>query len=307
MHRDLKPANIKVTHDGTVKLLDFGLAKATETSAAGAGNNTQSPTLSLAMTQAGMILGTAAYMSPEQARGYPVDRRADIWAFGVILFELLTGKHLYGGGATVTDTLAAVVLKEPDYAALPADTPPRVRKLIERCLRKDPKLRLRDIGEARLTLDEPEPAAPVVAAPGSRRGWMPWAVAGVCLAAAAVFAGLWLRPKAPDTAPVLTRITIPLPTGASLPRAGAAPQAVPSPDGRQLVYVGALEGKEYLFLRPMGSLSARRIEKTEGWTMKNCGRPRTSLSARRIEKTEGANNPSGRRTGNSSASSPMKS
>jgi serine/threonine protein kinase len=152
VHRDLKPANIKVTPEGQIKLLDVGLAKGRQESAgaSSAGSATMSPTLSLAMTQAGMILGTAAYMSPEQARGKPADNRADIWAFGVIMYELLTGHHLYGGGETVTDTLAAVMLKELDFGALPAATPPRLRRIIERCLRKEVNLRLRDIGEARI-------------------------------------------------------------------------------------------------------------------------------------------------------------
>src|SRR5690242_2465950 len=123
VHRDLKPANIRIASDGTVKLLDFGLAKASEATAA-AGSNTQSPTMSLAMTQAGMILGTAAYMSPEQARGKPVDKRADIWAFGVVLYEMLTGRQAFGGGETVTDTLASVMKDRPDLDALPAATPP---------------------------------------------------------------------------------------------------------------------------------------------------------------------------------------
>jgi serine/threonine-protein kinase len=173
VHRDLKPANIKVTPEGTVKLLDFGLAKAGDDTASASSvvSPTMSPTLSLTMTQAGVILGTAAYMSPEQARGKPVDKRADIWAFGVVLFELLAGRMLFGGGETVTDTIASVVTREPDWNALPQDTPPRVRRLLERCLRKDPKLRLRDIGDARLTLDEPEPNAhvPQAASPRGRR------------------------------------------------------------------------------------------------------------------------------------------
>src|ERR1035437_9381927 len=163
VHRDLKPANIKVTPGGTVKILDFGLAKATEapTSAAGAASPTMSPTRSLAMTEKGMILGTAAYMSPEQARGEPVDKRADIWAFGVVFYELLTGKMLFGDSKNVSDSLAAVLTREPDFHAPPKDTPPRVRRLLERCLRKDPNQRLRDIGDARILLDEPEPASPV--------------------------------------------------------------------------------------------------------------------------------------------------
>ena len=156
VHRDLKPANIRVTPDGRVKILDFGLAKsAVETaSSVPAASPTISPTLSMAMTQAGVILGTAAYMAPEQARGKPVDKRADIWAFGVVLYEMLTGRQLFGGGETVTDTLASVVKDRPDLDALPVETPPHIRRLIERCVRKDPSTRLRDIGEARIAIEE---------------------------------------------------------------------------------------------------------------------------------------------------------
>ena len=263
VHRDLKPANIKVTPDGTVKLLDFGLAKATEQSALSPVSPTMSPTLSLAMTQAGMILGTAAYMSPEQARGYPVDRRADIWAFGVILFELLTGKHLYGGAATVTDTLAAVVLKEPDYAALPADTPRRVSHLIERCLRKDPKLRLRDIGDARLALDEAElTTAGDVAARAPRRAWLPWTVSAIALAALA--AGLlWMRPWTAAPSPAAMRFLVPLPPGTLLPSSSSATEWVPSPDGRNLAMVVTEGSKNALWVRPLGATAAHRLDKTE--------------------------------------------
>src|SRR5688572_8778041 len=156
VHRDLKPGNIKVRADGTVKVLDFGLAKAIDPGGAGAvGNASDSPTLTARATQMGMIIGTAAYMSPEQAKGKAVDRRADIWAFGVVLYEMLTGRRAFDG-EDISTTLAAVLMKEPEWTALPANTPPALLTLIHRCLERDPKQRLRDIGEARLLLSNPQ-------------------------------------------------------------------------------------------------------------------------------------------------------
>ncbi|MFN0151714.1 MAG: serine/threonine-protein kinase, partial [bacterium] len=155
VHRDLKPANVKVGPDGRVKVLDFGLAKALAPEGGASLGSASSllPTVTSPATMAGVVLGTAAYMSPEQARGKPIDRRTDVWAFGCVLFELLTGRRAFEG-ETVSDTLAAVLRAEPEWALLPAATPPRVRDLIERCLRKDPLRRLRDIGDARVTLTE---------------------------------------------------------------------------------------------------------------------------------------------------------
>jgi eukaryotic-like serine/threonine-protein kinase len=155
IHRDLKPANIKLTRDGQVKVLDFGLAKAleSESSQSGSPSMSVSPTLTSPMTAANVILGTAAYMSPEQARGKAVDRRADIWAFGCVLYECITGRRVFGG-ETVSDTLAKILERDPDLTTLPSTVPARVRELLQRCLSKDPKLRLRDIGDARIVLEE---------------------------------------------------------------------------------------------------------------------------------------------------------
>jgi serine/threonine protein kinase len=161
IHRDLKPANIKITPDGKAKVLDFGLAKALAHVSEDM-NLSDSPTLSAAATQQGVILGTAAYMSPEQARGKSVDKRSDIWAFGCVLYECLTGRQPFRG-EMVSDILAAVLLQEPDLSILPADTPPRARELLERCLVKEPKDRLRDIGDARQNLERAEGSAASVA------------------------------------------------------------------------------------------------------------------------------------------------
>ena len=192
VHRDLKPANIKVTPDGRVKVLDFGLAKAVAQEIT-AGNPESSPTLTVGATLAGTIMGTAAYMSPEQARGQDVDRRTDIWAFGAVLYEMLTARRVFGG-KTITDTLAAVLTTEPDYSLCPPSLPPRILYLLRRCLRKKASERLRDIGEARIWIDEAgeETEAP---APPSRRWWL--AGVGIIVVAALLAAYVWRIVSAP--------------------------------------------------------------------------------------------------------------
>ncbi len=261
IHRDLKPANIKVTPDGTVKILDFGLAKFAESASATLDASPAiAPAHPAAMTDAGMILGTAAYMSPEQARGQPVDRRADLWAFGAVFYEMLTGRMVFGDSRNVTDSLAAVLTREPDFAALPKDTPPRVRRLLAHCLRKDPKQRLRDIGDARILLDEPDPQAPA-----SAHRWIPWSVAGVLSIAMLASVGGWLRLNTGDPGPGAARFLLPLPPGANAGAAIMSTQAVPSPDGRNLAIIAldGSSGKQALWVRQMGSTLAQRLDKTE--------------------------------------------
>ncbi len=260
VHRDLKPANIKITPEGVVKLLDFGLAKPTDEVASTA-SATISPTLSLGMTHAGVILGTAAYMSPEQARAKSVDRRADVWAFGVVLYEMLTGRMLFGG-ETLTDTIASVVKTEPDWTALPADTPVHIRWLLERCLRKDPRARVQAIADARMLMDDPPTAAARAVSTG--RHWLPTIAAVLIVASVTAASMWWFRPK--HAAAVTTRFTLALPPGTGIPIAGLAPQVVPSPDGRHLALVlrDDKTSKNYLWVRPLGSLSAQRFDKSEG-------------------------------------------
>jgi serine/threonine-protein kinase len=178
VHRDLKPANIKVTPEGRVKVLDFGLAKAMSTDTA-AGNPESSPTLTMRATLAGVILGTAAYMSPEQARGQDADRRADIWAFGVVLYEILTGRQLFAGH-TISDTLASVLKTEPDFTAVPA----QARPIVEHCLRKDPRRRWQAIGDVRLALEEGLPEAAATQTTDLRHRW--WVVALLAIATLAL-------------------------------------------------------------------------------------------------------------------------
>lgn len=237
VHRDLKPANIMVTPEGAVRILDFGLAKGAGPGGEAAGRATDltaSPTM-LAPTQAGMILGTAAYMSPEQARGRAVDKRTDVWAFGCVLYEMLVAEPAFGG-ETVTDILAGIVHREPDLERLPAATPRRLRRLLERCLEKDPLRRLRDIGEARISLERAlrEPEAPVDGSRPEGEGRLPaWVLGGWAVTAAAGALLLWLLVSgAPDPQRPTNRL--PLPPESSLNVFDRIPQL--SPDGRRIVY-----------------------------------------------------------------------
>ena len=262
IHRDLKPANIKLTGEGQVKLLDFGLAKALAGDPI-AGATANSPTLSLGATRGGAILGTAGYMSPEQARGKPADRRADIWAFGVVLFEMLAGRQMYGG-ETAADALASVMKDEPKWDALPAVTTMGIRRLLRRCLRKDPKQRLQAIGEARIAIEE-ELAAPsgqsdvAVAEPSAppRRplAWM--AATAVCLLAALGLATVHFHePPAAGDRPL--RVSIPVPKDSEVNFLEL------SPDGRRLALLLLSGRTPQIYLRPLDSEDFQPLPGTAG-------------------------------------------
>ena len=266
VHRDLKPANVKLTPGGAVKVLDFGLARVVER-CAGEGAS-QLETATAAATEAGVILGTAAYMSPQQARGEAVDERADVWAFGCLLYEILTGRRAFVAG-TLSDTLAAVLRADPEWDRLPAATPAAIRRLLRRCLAKDAGQRLRHIGDARLELDEAlaaEGATVTDRGGGPRRRALAWALATAALAAAVGLA-VWVWSLADSAAAPrgLTRVTVTVPADLRLDTsAGAAPLAL-SPDGRDLVYVAhGHDGRAGLHLRRLDSFATVPIPGTEG-------------------------------------------
>ena len=273
VHRDLKPANVKLRLDGQVKVLDFGLAKLTtkEVATAGSPGLSQSPTLTLHATHFGVILGTAAYMSPEQAKGKAVDRRADIWAFGVVLCEMLTGRQMYDA-ETVPETLARILERQPDLTGLPATTPPVVRALLERCLTKDPRRRLQSIGEARIALEQAmkEPLAAVGLAarplhkdPSRWSAPIAWTLTAILAVALAAVLVLWPPWKQPAAAP-LVKATVKIGADASLSTdVGTAAQL--SPDGRTLVFAAQRTASEpsRLFVRRLDQLSASELTGTE--------------------------------------------
>ena len=256
IHRDLKPANIKLTSEGEVKVLDFGLAKLVEREPAAAGLS-MSPTLSVEATLAGVILGSAGYMSPEQARGRVADKRTDVWAFGCVVFEMLTGKRSFDTGDSVSDAVAAILKSEPDWRLLPAATPTAIRRLLRRCLAKDPDHRLHDMGDARLELDEPAgaPADSATVAPRAARRErlaLVSALGLMTIVAAALGAGA-LRP-APDAPEIQLEIATP-------PTTDPVSLAI-SPDGRSVVFVASDQSRPSLWVRSLETGTSRVLPGT---------------------------------------------
>ena len=258
IHRDLKPPNVKLRDDGTVKVLDFGLAKALANDAAGA-NLSELPTVTAAGTRAGVILGTPAYMSPEQARGKPLDKRTDIWSFGCVLYEILTGRAAFLG-ETLSDTLASILERDPDWSALPPATPRNMKTLLRRCLQKQTTRRLRDIGDARMELEETfDDVAEATTKETSRGSMLPWGVSAVLAVALAV-----LSVVTPIESPTrVVRTAIPLPPDQQVTGQIGLPLAM-APDGRRLAYTTNEAGTTRLYLRELDEPDVRAVPETDG-------------------------------------------
>jgi Tol biopolymer transport system component len=266
VHRDLKPANIKLKPDGTIKVLDFGIAKAPEARAAS--GSQPAALLTPAMTEVGVVLGTAAYMSPEQARGKPVDKRADVWSFGCVLYEMLTGKRAFEG-EDITTTLARVLERDPDMGPLPKDLSPTLRGTLELCLQKDVKKRFHDIGDVRLALEGK--LAPLAAVQATTTRWRQAIPAAAALVLGAIVAGAYFAMRTPAAAPAapaaalpVTRFTITPPASAPLASLGGY-DVVISPDGERLAYFAQRSdtGGVSLYVRELDELEARPIPGTE--------------------------------------------
>lgn len=263
IHRDLKPANIMIRRDGLVKVLDFGLAKLAHAPGTDA---TALPTRSSTMTEAGVLLGTATYMAPEQARGQAADRRADIWAFGAVVYEMLSGRRAFGG-LTTSDVLAAIMRSEPELEALPRETPPAIRTLIRRCLRKDLSSRLQHIGDARIELQEalaqPEPVTSP-AHPFRAEGWiraLPWIFAALAIAILFV-PKVWRPRREATTEGLVTRLELSLPAGVDLDTSVGQNVAM-SPDGTQVAVVGVLGGLRQIYVRRFDQFEGIALRGTE--------------------------------------------
>jgi eukaryotic-like serine/threonine-protein kinase len=272
VHRDLKPANVKITPDGVVKVLDFGLSTHAvrdrlDSDAGPIRTDTHLQTVSIGSTRDGVILGTAAYMSPEQARGLPVDKRTDVWAFGCLLYEMLTGRSPFPG-QTIADTLAAVLEREVDWDAVPEDTPGPIRRLVERCLVKDPKQRLRDIGDARLEIEAAlaRPAEVPARRSNRRAGWATWRWLAVVIASAGatglVVWNLAARRAPPSSTGSVARLVIAPPPGE--PLAIDTPAVAISPDGHRIAYVAGRGSRQRVYIRALDQFNSTAIPGTEG-------------------------------------------
>ncbi|HJQ99318.1 MAG TPA: protein kinase [Candidatus Polarisedimenticolaceae bacterium] len=269
IHRDFKPANVMITTEGQAKVLDFGLGKSLEGDVPQAANSGNSPTLTTAGTQAGVIMGTAGYMSPEQAKGRATDRRTDVWAFGCVLFEMLTGKKAFEG-EDVSETLAAILRAEPDWKLLPSDLPPPLRILIERCLVKDRNGRLADMSVVRFLLSDGASSmsgpAPLVTEAPKTKSRLPVAlITGVAALAAVLTFGATRWIDAPRGAPRAraAHVSVPLPDGVEVGATHLLPIAL-SRDGMRLAFVGSRDGKNQIYVRTLGEPEARALDGTEG-------------------------------------------